>query len=113
MARVVIAMVALALAAVLAPSPFGNTHVMRAAPVVHATVAGAEEEPVRECRNGPEPRSWSTRSSPARHAGHVSRQAVGAARREASARVQPTIARGREEHLRSWSTPSALQVFRH
>src|SRR5690349_14198480 len=111
MARVVVVAIALALVAVLAPSPPGAVGVVRAAPVGHA-VAGSEEEPARECRNGPEPRSWSTRSWPARGVPRSDRGTPGTARR-ATAGPVPPVGRGREEHLRSWTTPSALQVFRN
>ena len=115
MARVVVVAIALALVAVLAPAPFGHVGVVRAAPVGHAA-GGSEEEPARECRKGPEPRSWSTRSWPARPAARSHHNAPGdvpGTTRRAAARTTPPVGRGREEHLRSWTTPSALQVFRN
>ncbi|OKI33390.1 hypothetical protein A6A25_06395 [Saccharothrix sp. CB00851] len=92
----------------LAPSPFGHVGVLRPAPVTHA-MAGSEEEPTRECRNGPESRSSRSRSAPPRPAANPCRNVLGPTRRTAVT----GIGRGRDEHLCSWSTPSALQVFRH
>ena len=111
MARVVVAAIALVLVAVLAPSPFGHVGLARAAPVGH-TAAGPEEEPARECRKGPESRSCSTRSWPARPVARPHRDVPGTTRR-ATVSTSPPVGRGREEHLRSWTTPSALQVFRN
>ncbi|MFE9746011.1 hypothetical protein ACFYOT_13980 [Saccharothrix saharensis] len=112
MARVVVLAFALALVAVLVPSPSGPVGVVRAAPVGHV-VASSEEEPARECRTGAEPRSWTTRSSPTRPAANRSRVVPVLRRVDASTGTDPPVDRGRREHLRSWSTPSALQVFRN
>ncbi|NUT49137.1 MAG: hypothetical protein HOV94_17780 [Saccharothrix sp.] len=111
MARGVVVAIALALLAVLAPSPPGLGPVARA-PSGHSAAVGSEEESGRECRKVAQPRSWSTRSSPPRPAGNPHREAVGAKRRVADPHTGPPVGRGRAEHLRSWSSPPALQVFR-
>ncbi|MFI9006452.1 hypothetical protein ACIGNX_04350 [Actinosynnema sp. NPDC053489] len=111
MARVIVIALALALVGVLAPSPFGPVGVVRSAPVGH-TASAPEEEPVRECRGGPEARSLGTRSSPA---GTIPRprRALPAAHRRPAPTTTPPVSRNRDDCLRAWSTPSALQVFRN
>lgn len=111
MARVAVVAIALALFAVLAPTPFGHVAVARATPVGYV-VTESEEEPGRECRHGPEARSWFTRSSPARTVARPRGDALGTTRR-ATDGAAPPVGRGRAEHLRSWTTPAALQVFRN
>ncbi|MCE6997834.1 hypothetical protein LZG04_23985 [Saccharothrix sp. S26] len=112
MARAVVVAIALALIAVLVPSPSGPVGVLRTAPIGH-TVATSEEEPAREGRTGAEPRSWTARPAPARPAADSSRVVPVLRRVDASTGTDPPVGRGRPDHLRSWSTPSALQVFRN
>ncbi|MEU4739337.1 hypothetical protein AB0G02_02580 [Actinosynnema sp. NPDC023658] len=113
MTRVVVVALALALAALLAPSPFAQAQVPRAVATGHAVTTGSEEEPTRECRTAPEPRAWSPRSSSAGPVAGPTRRAPAARHRDVTEHDTPPVARGRQEHLRSWSTPSALQVFRN
>lgn len=112
MTRVLVVAIAVALVAVLVPSPLG--HAVPARPVPgHSVAAGSEEEPARECRGGPEPRYPVKRPPPARPAAGRSRAVPVDQRLDLTTGTDPPVDRGRREHLRSWSTPSALQVFRN
>ncbi|MGW4115786.1 hypothetical protein ACWEFJ_33345 [Actinosynnema sp. NPDC004786] len=112
MTRVVVVAIVVALVAVLAPSPLGHAKPARPVPG-HAVAAGTEEEPGRECRGGPEPRHAVKRPQPARPAAGRSRAVPVDRRLDVTTGTDPPVDRGRREHLRSWSTPSALQVFRN
>ncbi|WP_306747090.1 hypothetical protein [Saccharothrix yanglingensis] len=106
-------MIALALVAVLSPSPLDHARVARVVPATHAAVGAAEEEPPREGRGTPEHRSWSAGYSPARNVKPASRPLAGPPRRWVRTSTPAFLCRGRTDHLREWCTPSALQVFRH
>ncbi|RKT53182.1 hypothetical protein [Saccharothrix australiensis] len=117
MARAVVAAVLLALVAVLTPAPSGPEHVLlTAVPGNRAPTpneALSEEEPNREHRKGPEPRTLSS----AQRAGHQHRACPslrpGAA---ACARVEPPEPVPLDpatDHLHTRLTPSTLQVFRN
>lgn len=113
MARVVTALVALLLVAVFTPSPTGSAPLVAAVPVGHGTVAVTEEEPPRDQRQSVETRSWSTRFAPARNMKPPSCRGGSPITRRPAPPGSPRVERGRAEHLRSWTRPAALQVFRN
>ncbi|MFI9813663.1 hypothetical protein [Saccharothrix variisporea] len=103
----------LALVAVFTPSPTGPVHLAAVSGYQATTPAPSEEEPNRECRKGPEPRTCAS-----------STQRPGAARREQApdgvpvgrapiraAHLLPRVAAA--DHLHTRLTPPVLQVFRN
>lgn len=113
MTRVVAALVALLLVAVFAPAPAAPTALARAVPAGHGAPVPAEEESPREQRQALESRSWSPRFPPARNMKPASCRADEPITRPSRAAGSPRPDRGRAEHLRTWTEPAALQVFRN
>ncbi|GAA1282038.1 hypothetical protein GCM10009634_28020 [Saccharothrix xinjiangensis] len=113
MTRVVAALIALVLVAVFAPAPVGPTALARAVPVGHGAPVPTEEECPREQRQALESRSWSPRFAPARNMKRPSCRAGEPITRRSRAGGSPRPDRGRAEHLRTWTRPAALQVFRN
>ncbi|QFZ17313.1 hypothetical protein [Saccharothrix syringae] len=106
-------LVALVLAAVFAPAPLDSASLARAIPASPGAPLVVEEESSRECRQAAESRSCPARFAPARNVKPASRHGVAPSRHDAREPVLPAIGRGRAEHLRKWSRPPALQVFRN
>jgi hypothetical protein len=112
MKRVAVFAALLALVAVFTPSPTGPAHAVVAGYQV-TTPPPSEEDPNRECRKGPEPRTCAS-STPRPGAGHRTgvpdRAPTGRAPSRA-AHLLPRVAAA--DHLHTRLTPPVLQVFRN
>ncbi|MEJ2858859.1 MULTISPECIES: hypothetical protein [unclassified Saccharothrix] len=112
MKRVAAFVALLALVAVLTPSPTGPVHVAVAG-YQSTAPAPFEEDPNRECRKGPEPRtcaSTTQRPGDGRRFVVPDRVPVGRAPTRA-AHLLPRVAAA--DHLYTRLTPQVLQVFRN
>ncbi|XVV05462.1 hypothetical protein ACQPW3_08755 [Actinosynnema sp. CA-248983] len=114
MKRVAVFAALLALLAVLTPSPTGPVPlVVTGHHPVAAMPAPAEEDPNRECRSAPEPRtcaSSSQRPGSAQRPGAPDRAPTG---RTPAPLTRPAPRADAPDHLHTRLTPPVLQVFRN